>query len=155
MSLQLSFSCFDITSSKFILKEILNKFGLQIIYTDKDKKLYRGYKFKNDRQKIDFLRKKVKQNYKNIYLAKELLNVSRQNVDQNFLNDLNLFQKNFLKYQQSVGLDKLKLLFIPENIIYGSIGNYENLETLIKAKQLGILDKNLVILENFAVFVQM
>ena len=44
---------------KFILKEILNKFGLQIIYTDKDKKLYRGYKFKNDRQKIDFLRKKL------------------------------------------------------------------------------------------------
>ena len=133
---------------KFIIKEKINKFGLQIIYTDKDKKLYRGYKFKNDRQKIDFLRKKVKQNYKNIYLAKELLNFSRQNVDQNFLNDLNLFQKNFLKYQQSVGLDKLKLLFIPENIIYGSIGNYENLETLIKAKQLGILDKNLVILES-------
>ena len=26
--------------------------------------------------------------------------------------------------------------------------NYENLETLIKAKQLGILDKNLVILES-------
>ena len=133
---------------KFILKEILNKFGLQIIYTDKDKKLYRGYKFKNDRQKIDFLRKKVKQNYKNIYLGKELLNFSRQNIDQNFLNDLDLFQKNFQKYQQNVGLDKLKLLFIPESIIYGSIGNYENLETLIKAKQLGILDKNLVILES-------
>ena len=42
----------------------------------------------------------------------------------------------------------MKLLFIPESIIYGSIGNYENLETLIKAKQLGILDKNLVILES-------
>ena len=32
---------------KLIFKEILIKFGLQMIYTDKDKKLYKEYKFKD------------------------------------------------------------------------------------------------------------